>query len=728
MKRSKFGVLLVLSSTLCGGIGAAHAQDATAQTRQTLPLRDVVLFSSGVGYFGRAGRVNGDATVGLSFRTEQVNDILKSLVLFDPAGNVRPVTYTTKDSLARRLGAAGMSVGNSVTLGALLRQFQGTRVRLETGGEAVEGRILSVSLKTVPIALREGGVVQAGAVQIEVVNVLTTGGLRAVSLEGVTQVKLLDERLDRELRESLELLATGLDDKRRAVELRFGGNSAREVRAGYLLEMPVWKTSYRLVLDEKGEKNQKPYVQGWAIVENTTDEDWKDVRLSLVSGRPISFIQDLYQPLYVPRPLVQAQVIGSPLPQTYGAAFDLPAGVDKMVAIEPQNGLLVYGLSSGVAPSTPANKPSSERSLSSADARSSPRRSREDEMLNERAQEARREARLSAENLAQSVASQAQGAERGELFEYAIRQAVTLPRQQAAMVPIVSEYIGGEKLSIYDVNSTAKNALNGFRLKNTTGLHLSGGPVAVYSGGVYAGDAQINNLQPGEDRLISYAVDLDLLAAHEEPRFRQDTLSFSAKSGVLTITHKQRREQVYTFRNKSDAAKTVLVQQDIEPDFKLVEPAKPAQKTAEEYRFKVEAPAKKTVELKVVTERPVTETIALIDADLDMMVQYARNTQTSPALRAALEQLVTRRRKITGLQGQRAALESELKAIDQEQSRIRQNMEQLDRNSALYNQYVKKLTAQETRIEKLRQEIARLREGETAAEKELRDFTDNLTV
>ncbi|MGV3723785.1 MAG: hypothetical protein ACO1SX_23045 [Actinomycetota bacterium] len=309
--------LLILGLSVSAG-GVTMAQDAA---NQALPLKDVVLFSSGVGYFEREGRVNGDATVDLSFRAEKINDILKSLVVLDPTGSVRPVTYTTKDAVNRRLHSVGQSLNQSVSLGALLRGFQGARVRLTvSGGQAVEGRVVSVSIKALPVK-------DAGIVQTEVINVLTTGGLRAIPLDQVEEVKLLDEKLDRELRESLELLATGLDDQRQSVQLRFSGNGARSVRAGYLQESPVWKTSYRLVLDAK----EKPYLQGWAIVENTTDEDWKEVRLSLFSGRPISFIQDLYQPLYVPRPVVQAQVIGSPR-SAPAAADATPSTIDRAPA------------------------------------------------------------------------------------------------------------------------------------------------------------------------------------------------------------------------------------------------------------------------------------------------------------------------------------------------------------------------------------------------------------
>jgi hypothetical protein len=693
-------LVLGLTGATCG---ATLAQDATSQT---LPLHEVVLFNSGVGYFQREGRINGNASIDLSFRAEKINDILKSLVLLDPAGGVRPVTYTTKDATNQRLHSVGKSLNQSISLGSLLREMQGAQVRLTvSGGQMVEGRIVSVSVKAIPVK-------DAGVVQSEVINVLTAEGLRAIVLDQVAEVKLLDAKLDRELRESLELLATGLDETRQSVQLNFAGAGAREVKAGYLQETPIWKTSYRLVLD----KGEKPYLQGWAIVENTSDEDWKEVRLSLVSGRPISFIQDLYQPLYVPRPVVQAQVIGSPVPQTYGAVlFDNAqpelAGADRNNA--PVGGFGGGlggggGLPGAAGPAGPAPAPTARFKQERADLR---------------AQMAK-----SAEGIAQAVVSDAAGAERGDLFEYAIKHPLTLPKQKAAMVPIVTERVEGEKLSIYDPTSDAKHALHGFRLTNSTGLHLSGGPITVFQDGAYAGDAQIEHLQPKEDRLLSYAVDLDLVADHQEPKFRQDTVSVSAKSGVLTITRKQQREHTYTFRNKSDAAKVVLVAQDLEQEFKLVQPEKPAEKTPDEFRFKVDVPAKKTAELKVVTERPVSETVALLNADLNLLVSYAQNAQVSEKLRGALKQMVVLRRKVVDLQSQRAALDAEIKAIDQEQARIRQNMAQLDRNSPLYQQYVKKLTDQETRIEKIREEVVRLRDAEGAAQKELREFVDTITA
>ena len=669
-----------------------------------LPLQDVVLFSSGVGYFQRSGQIDGDLTLDMHFRAEQINDILKSLVLFDSNSDVRPVTYTTKDSIARRLKSAGLTLDRDITLGGLLRQFQGARVSLDTGGDKVEGRILSVTTRDTWVPDSERTVVR-----IEIINVFTDIGLRTIPLDRVTEVKLLDGRLDGELRESLEILATGLDDQQRSVRLFFAGTNTREVRVGYLHEMPVWKTGYRLVLNDQGDPPEKPYLQGWAIVENTTEEDWNDVRLSLISGRPISFIQDLYQPLYVPRPVVSPQVIGSPLPQTYGEAIERAPTPAAFMA--DQAGSAALAEIAAFETSRPAGRHAAAARIASVGA----------EHLRDRG--------MSAAQLASSVVSQAQGTERGELFEYAIRHLVTLAKQQAAMVPIVSEPIEGERLSIYDPQVDAKQSLNGFQLKNSTGLHLSGGPITVFQDGIYAGDAQINNVQPGEDRLISYAVDLQLVADAKQPSVHQETISISLRSGVLYLTRRLRNEQTFTFRNKADDAKTVLVQYRLPgSQFKLIEPQEFAEKTADEYRFKVEVAGKKTAKLNVVAEQPVTETIALLNADLNQLVHHSQNAQASEKLRAALGQLVTHRQRITELQSQRNTLEQELNGIDQEQGRIRQNMQQLDRTSALYQQYVKKLTDQEARIEKLRAEVLQLRNAEVAAQKQLQEFVSRLTV
>lgn len=297
------------------------------------------------------------------------------------------------------------------------------------------------------------------------------------------------------------------------------------------------------------------------------------------------------------------------------------------------------------------------------------------------------------------------------------------------MVPIVGTAIEATPLSIFDPASSTQYALNGLRLKNTTGMHLAGGPITVINDGMYGGDAQVNNLQPGDERLVSYAVDLELLPDWKPASSDQFVTSISAKSGVLIIKRKQQLRQVFSFRNKSDDDKSVLVQyRDPGSDYTIIEPAKSFEKTPTEYRYLMMVPAGKTADLKVVAERPLQETIALFNADLNVLIYYTQNGQVPEKLRAALKQLVAMRQHIVDLQTSQSDLQSELNSIDQEQNRIRLNMAQLDRNSALYSDYVKKLTAQEDRVEKVKAEMKRLRDAELAAQKEMRDYVDGLTM
>jgi hypothetical protein len=296
------------------------------------------------------------------------------------------------------------------------------------------------------------------------------------------------------------------------------------------------------------------------------------------------------------------------------------------------------------------------------------------------------------------------------------------------MIPVAAQAIGGEKLSIYNPDVDARYPLNAVRLKNSTGLHLLGGPVTVFDGGIYAGDARMESVQPDEARLISYAVDLAVEGDRQQPEANAAITKLVIHHGVLTLSQQQRQVNAYTLRNKADKPRLVLVEQPYEADWKLAEPAAPAERTGSLMRFRVTVPPGHSAPLKVVMERTIEETLALVDADVNLLLTHARQTHASPALAAALRQVVERRGRIADLQRQRAQYEAEIQAMDQEQTRIRQNMQQLDRQSALYQRYVAKLDEQETSIEKLRTEIRRLRDQEAEAQRSLQTYLDGLEV
>lgn len=702
----------LLGTLLPRAFAAAPISATKAAPAGTLPLKEVVLFSSGVGYFGREGKVDGDARVDLTIRAPQLADILKSLVILDPGGQAQPVTYSIEDWLASRPRQTDLKVDAAATPGALLRGFQGAAVRLEKDKGAVEGRVVSVSTRQVKI--------DDTFIEIEVVTLATEKGLETVRLDDVTSFRLTDPALDAKLRASLEKLASGLtaklDDGARTVSLRFAGKGNRDVRAGYLLETPVWKTSYRLVLDAKG----KPYLQGWAIVENTSDEDWDGVRMTLVSGQPVSFVQDLAAPLYVSRPVLAPPVQGSAQPQTYGAGYG--TGITQGLILDTD-------LES-------KDEAAGEKAVSSA--RRALRSSvpvLRDVPLNL----LRNRGAGYANNLAESVnranmgngEARATGEERGELFAYALDAPLRLPRGKASMVPIIGADVAGECVTIVVSNGQSVGELtpsNGFALKNITGAHLQGGPVTVFDDGIYAGDAIIGNVSPGDVRLLSYASDLELLARLDKVETAAKLLGLSAANGNLIARYGYTRERTWLLKNKSAAAKTVILQIPDEAGYKLMDPRQLVEKAADGLRFRLTIDPRKSRDYVVRTQTAGQNSFLIADMSFDQITGFLRETAVSPEMKAALQEVLNRRSKLTDLGTRRAAQEAALKDIEADQSRIRDNMSRLSGTSDLYKKYVAKLTAQEERVDAVREEIVRLRSAESDTQSALRTYINGLDI
>ncbi|MEI6504651.1 MAG: hypothetical protein WCO90_02065 [Planctomycetota bacterium] len=675
-----------------------------------LPLEKVVLFTSGVGFFQHGGKVDGDAQVEMAFKSEQINDLLKSMVLEDrDGGTVAAVSYASRDPITKTLGTFAVNLTDNPSIGQILGRLRGARIEVEAAPPA-SGTIVGVEKRTVPVGDDQ-------TVEKEFVTILTKEGLRTLALDTITRLKLLDERLQGELEKALAVLALGTDNDRKSVTLDFAGKGARRVRVGYVQEAPVWKTSYRVVLGaedgkaaekDKDKKQEKALLQGWAIVENTTDQDWKDVRMSLVSGRPISFRMDLYQPLYVPRPEVRQELYASLLPQQYGQ--DLAVGDREFGAAEGK----------GEGGRQLARQKTAAPGLRGVAAAYAPAEGSVDGT--------RKALFLDMAANAGSIQSVAQGAALGELFRYEIDKPVSIARQRSAMLPIVSEQIEAEKVSIYDDRVLAKHPLAGLRLVNSTKLNLMQGPVTVYDGGVYAGDARVEDLAPGSERLVSYAVDLDVeVAPRTEPR-PEEIVSVKLAKGTLVVTRKLARRKIFEIKNSAADAVKLLVEHPREEPWKLVAPEKPAETTRDRYRFAVTAEPGKPVTLEVAEEQQMLQQLALVNTDDSTILFFTNAKQTSPAVKEALTAVIERKREIERFVQERAKREQEVNVVGQEQERIRQNMAQLERTSDLYTRYVQKFAVQEDRVETLRKEVADLQAKELEARRALDDYLQQLEL
>lgn len=665
----------------------ALGEDAT-----TLPLSKIVLYSSGVGYFQHDGSLNNRTQLELRFHVSQINDILKSLVVQDfGGGKVSTVTYGSRDPVTKTLGSFGINLNGNPTLGQILTQARGEPVEVAAPNPIV-GTLLGVEKKTESVG--EGS--QHRVIEQEYINLLTEEGFRSLSLTNIQRIKLTNAALNFELNQALAILASNHDAQKKTVSITFDGTGSRQARVAYLTETPVWKTSYRLVLDD----NKTPYLQGWAIVENTTEQDWRNVTLSLVSGRPISFTMDLYQPLYNPRPIVQPELYANLRPQTYGDAMDelkpmAPPPVHNDMKKERLLGKMTQGAASGRA-----NAPA-EGAIA---------------------------ADMGVDSLEDSVAPTAMAQDKGELFEYRIETPVTLAKHTSALLPIIGHLLQGQKVSVYNQSVHAKYPLNGYRLKNSSPLHLMQGPITLFESGSYAGDARIEDLPPGQDRLISYALDLK---TEIEPKLNggtQELVTVSLKKGTMLVSRRRIEDRTYLIKNRDAKTKLVLIEQQYRPDWKLTEPTEPTERTRDLYRFAVPVEPGKTASLRVKETLPLQESIQLMDSGTDLMVYYVRAKEVSQKVREALQRVVTLRTKLDDTRAQRMRLDQRIAEITAEHGRIRENMQRLPQNSDLYTRYVKKLDQQETELEKLRKEIEVSKNTEDEQRRELQTYVSSLDV
>jgi hypothetical protein len=684
MKRAAAAVL-----TLALASAVTFAQAAPpAAVRQDIPVTAVALFSSGVGYFEHSGIVHGNGTAELRFRATQMNDVLKSLVLEDEGGgHVTTITYPSQDPLSKTLKSFQVDISTNPTVAQLLNQLRGARLSIQSQGEHLSGTILGVESRRRQLADK------SGEIDVPVLNLFAGATIRSIELPSITSLTFDDQPLQDELTKALAALGQSRDQDKKPVVINFSGGGDRRVRVGYVVETPVWKTSYRLILDGKSAR-----LQGWAMVENQTESDWNNVSLSLISGRPISFVMDLYAPQYLTRPTVLPQRFAELQPQLYGggiAAAPSPAPAredsatsrNKRIGYDAQGRPDINRLSQVVIGGTPVTE----------------------------------------FDMSRSVRPAANASQLGELFQYAVHN-VTLARQKSAMIPIVAESVDVTKVSIYNAAVLATNPLNGVRLKNTTGKSLLQGPVTVLEQGSYAGDAQIDNLPAGQERLLSYGVDLQMLVNSTKNNQTAAVVTGKIVKGLLYVDRKYVAQREYLADNKADKSTLLVVEQPTQQGWTLVDSPKPYETTNSEYRFELPVPAKKTASLVVKEQSVQTQTLSLLNTDVTQLLAYGKTGEIPADVRAAITKAARLAGAVNEIDRQIGMHIQQAAEINADQGRIRENMKTVGQTSQYYQRLLTKLNDQESLIEKLQLRRDDLQLKRDAARKELEDYLRDLTI
>lgn len=728
-------VRTVQAATPAGRSAQSAGPDVSPASRETvpprgtaLPLKRIVFYSNGVAYFERRGRIQGDAEIKLPFRGTELDDVLKSLLVLDLGrGRIESVEYEAVEPPAVKLAGSSFRLPAGTLendpdggLAGALRRLQGCRVALSLPSRELTGRILTVSRT----ALRPG-TNQPGEIKDFLLLASDEGGLHSLALPDIRSVRLLDEENRRQLNLFAETAARLGKTESSLLTITSRGEGSRELMAACTVAAPVWKASYRMVAGADG----RPFLQGWALVDNTTDEDWEQVMITLVSGSPASTWQQLSWPLYRHRPQIQPPGGTSPFPQeapkpwltgpppvsTASASMATELTQDNRLSKVPVNGKnfpALMNLSPGVSIDGVDNNSTAIQSQPALSVT------------------------LPSDAITRGeagVSTEVESLRRGELFEYRVAVPVTIRRHRSALVPIVQTALEGERVSRYSEIQGGRPK-SGWRLHNTSGLVLEQGPVVLMEGEAFGGESTLPRIYENQKKFIPFAEDLDLEITSREVKEREPAFLVKAGRGAFQAHHYEVHRTIYAIRNHAGRAKILYIEHPVEEEWEWADGMpKPVSRDDESALFRLEVPpgGREPLEFTVSARCPKMDTYQLDDLTaVDLEVFQARG-YLDEATGKALRQLVGFSEKTVENEQMQEKLEAEAEALSEEQERLRDTVEKLGKQAEariLITRYLTKMDRQENRLEEIAREKARLSEENLKLGKDKKQLVANLLL
>jgi hypothetical protein len=644
-----------------------------------LPIKRVVLYKNGVGYFEHSGKVRNDQELNIDFNTGQLNDVLKSLAVVDlDGGQITGVRYNSISPLSERLGSLRLRLGEQTSRTEFLNSVRGSRVEVTSGTVTALGRLLSVEQST---KRTEGETVPYTTITI----IGDRGDVRSFDLGPAVAVRVIDDDLNQEVSRYMNLIANARAKDLRRMTISTTGDGERQILVSYISEVPVWKSTYRIILPKN--PNEKALLQGWAIVDNTVGEDWNNVQLSLVAGAPQTFIQEISQPQHVRRPVVGA-ITGTMIrPQVYSGATYAAQSL-------PAPGTVAYDALSAFAP----------RPLTEANR---------------------------AVMMENSHASEAISRRLGDLFEYSLKKPITVLKNQSALVPITQAHVVAEKVTIWSRSHQDGIPLRALWVINSSGLTLDGGTFNIVEDSSFAGEGLLDEMRPDERRLISYAADTAVRIQPQNLSESRPVARVSVAQGVVSFRREERERIIYKIHNNDKSPRNVVIEHPTAPQWELLDGLKPEETTASCYRFQVRVEGGKSEDFKVEQKRPLETTYFLTDITEGQIQLWVSQREIKPELERAFRQLITKKSEIASIDSQIVLRRNESDKITAEQQRIRENMKALKGSSvekALLQQYVQNLTEQENRLTSLVREINNMNAERTQLNEQLRTMALAITL
>jgi hypothetical protein len=770
---------------------AQPATNVAAESQERLPVKRVVLYKNGVGYFEHSARVRGAQELNIDFTTGQLNDVLNSLTVVDlGGGRIGSVRFNSIAPLSERLKALRLPLSEGASRDDFLNALRGARVEVHSGGASGAGRVLSVETRKI---LNPKGEELREVSELSLVT--DASELRSFEVGPATSVRIADRDLSDDVGRYLNLIGSAKAMDLRRMTISAMGEGEREVFVSYISEVPVWKSTYRILFPTR--PDEQPLIQGWAVVDNTIGEDWKDVGLSLVAGAPQSFIQQISQPYYVRRPVVALPEAMTLTPQTHevalmaapppapppspgavGVVGGVPGGMvagtlggvlssvaggttglegivrDQSGAVIPNAKLTITNMANGASETTRADSEGHYRfenlqpgnSALTVESPGFQRLAMNNVHLSigriieihptlrvasvtQTVEVTAAEGLPNVEEKLEEEQPEAEGKEIGDLFEYDIKQTVTIDKNQSALVPIVQSRIAAEKVTLWNADSVT--ALRALWLTNTSGQTLDAGSFNVLEGETFAGQGLLDALHPDEKRLVSYAPDPALHVQVEENFSERPISKIVINKGVMLTTREQRQSKTYKLSNSDVTAREVILEHPARPLWKLADNMKPEESSASFYRFRVKVNAKESAQLVVEEHKPETATLALTNVTSDQVALLTQQQRVTPAMEQAFRRVLEQKAAMADLDAQLQARRQEIDAVGADQARLRENMKALKGSAeekALIERYTRELNAQEDRLAALHSQISELRGKREQAAQRLDQILNEISL
>lgn len=691
---------------------ATHRTAATTtDAEKALPLRRVSLYKNGVGFFEHIGTVTGSPRVTITFTTAQLNDVLQTLTAIDlGGGHITGAGYNSTTPLEQQLKNLPVSLSADPTASDFYTAIRGSRVEVTGSGASITGRILNVELRAVDASKKPDD--DNPAVQKHFLTVVSdAGAVRSLELTSNTSVRLLDPVLQDGVRRYLQMLNSTHGDGLRHLTLTDNGTGTREMRVSYISEVPVWKSTYRILFDAKPQdgKAETATLQGWAVIDNTVGTDWENVQLSLIAGAPQSFIQPISQPYYARRPEIEMPEEMQLTPQTHESGEEV---IPQAVAGSGGGVMGGLGLGSGSGSgggtyrksvTLPVNGAAPPASISYEDSATA------------------------------SIAPATKTSSFDDYFEYKLTDPITIRRNESALVPILQTKIPAERVTLWSESQPVP--LRALWITNDSSLTLDRGSFSIVENGNFGGQGLLDPIHPHEKRLLSYAADQAVHVSNDGTgRTTRRVQLIALSKGVLTEKTVEITERTYHVRNAASETRTVIVEHNRHRGWDLDSDPQPVETTDGLYRFRVVTAPGADVRLHVGERHTLSAQYRIAQMDerqLNAMLRTAGKTDaaTEQALREKLMPVIDARHKLADIDTQISDRNGEISRISDDQKRVRENLSSLKSSAEerdLIRRYSKQLNEQEDRLVTLRKEIESLQQQRAAAQANLDQVVESL--